>query len=484
MSTGTVPSTKTKIVATVGPASQDPDTLRAMILAGADVFRLNFSHGTPDAHTRALGHIRAISDDLDQPVGVLQDLCGPKIRVGPLAQPEIDLQPGQRVALVRGSEPSGPDQVTATYDALVDDLVPGARVLLCDGQVVLRVVGKEPDRALATVEVGGVICQGKGINLPGLALSAPSLTAKDRADVAWGARHGVDYVALSFVREADDVRQLKQLLHEHGSDARIIAKIEKPEALDHIDAILDASDGLMVARGDLGVEMAVWSVPMIQKDLIARANAAGVPVITATQMLESMIGAPTPTRAEVSDVANAILDGTDAVMLSGETAVGRYPVHAVRAMHLVAEQTEAHLPDAPARSGAPGRHRATTIALAGGVSRVASNLRARLVFVATHHGTTALCLSKCRNATPTVGISDRVDTVRRMCLYWGVTPRLLSSGNNPDQMLADAVAWARARGLVQPGDHVVFAASTHWTDTSNDLIIVHEVDGQPADPAR
>ena len=481
MATSAITNTKTKIVATVGPASSDPAVLRAMILAGVDVFRLNFSHGHRDEHGEVLAHIRSLSHELGQPVAVLQDLCGPKIRVGPLARPELVLEPGQQVCFVRGHRPGGPDELTSTYDALVDDLARGAIVLLCDGQVTLRVVRTEPDRAVAEVEIGGTVLPGKGINLPGLPLSTPSLTDKDRDDARWGAAHAVDYVALSFVREPDDVRQLKTLLAEQGSHARVIAKIEKPEALEHIDAIVAEGDGLMVARGDLGVEMDVWSVPLIQKDLIERANRAGVPVITATQMLESMIRSPTPTRAEVSDVANAILDGTDAVMLSGETAVGRYPVRAVRAMCHVAEQTEQALLQRMPDSCDTSRHRRATIALANGASRVAHDLRARLVFVATHHGTTALCLSKCRNATPTVGISDRIEAVRQMCLYWGVTPRLLSSGNDPDQMLDEAVAWARARGLIAARDRVVFTASTHWTESSNDLIIVHEVGEQPVE---
>ncbi len=331
---------QTKIVATVGPASSQPDVLSALLQAGVDVFRLNAAHASTEEHQRLLDLIRQISRQANQPVAVLVDLAGPKIRLGQLPGDQLNLELDGLLTFVRSTESPRPGEVTTTYEPLVDELSPGDRVMLADGTVSLVVEQKGPDFARCRVVQAGVVRSRQGVNLPGVNLSAPALGPADLAHANWAARQEVDFIGLSFVRRPDEVRQLKSLLVAHDSHAQIIAKIEKPEALDRLDEIVAAADGVMVARGDLGVETDIAGLAMAQKRIIALCSQVHKPVIIATQMLDSMQHSRLPTRAEVTDVANAILDGADACMLSGETAIGQYPVESVAMMHRIALATE------------------------------------------------------------------------------------------------------------------------------------------------
>jgi pyruvate kinase len=340
---------KTKIVCTIGPASRSPKILERLIRAGMDVARLNFSHGTPNEHGRTISDLRKIARRLGRPVAVLQDLAGPKIRIGPVRNGPVTLEAGASFTLTARKVPGDERTVSLNYPGLVADVRKGDALLLSDGALELEVVGVEGRDILCRVVIGGPLNSYKGVNLPARTLRTPSLTAKDRADLRFGLSKEVDYVALSFVRDAKDIASVRRHMKRCGGSAPVIAKIEKHEALDNMDAILAAADGLMVARGDLGVEIPLERIPRVQKDLIRKSREAGKPVITATQMLRSMVDSPRPTRAEVTDVANAILDGTDAVMLSEETAVGKHPVEAVSMMARIAREAERM----PARSNGP-----------------------------------------------------------------------------------------------------------------------------------
>jgi pyruvate kinase len=418
---------RTKIVATVGPASSSLEVLNDLIVAGVNVFRLNMSHGTHDAHRSAYEAIRIASDRNGKPVGVLADLCGPKIRCGKFDGGSIELRKGQSVTVTTRDVVGGPGLIPSQYEALASDVKSGDRILLDDGNLELRVEHVDGTEIACTVIAGGTLKDRKGINLPGVDVSAPSLTDKDRADALFAVELGVDYIALSFVRTADDVRALRTLLDSRGADLPIIAKIEKPQALANIDAILDAADGLMVARGDLGVELPAESVPITQSQLIDLGRAKGKPVIVATQMLESMISNARPTRAEVSDVANAVMQGTDAVMLSAETAAGAYPVKAVETMVRIARRTEAYLWSHGAFSTITDHSSSIPpIALPDAVARATAqlsrDLRVRAIFLISQSGTTARIVASARPAAPLVAFSDNVRATRRMCLYWGVEP--------------------------------------------------------------
>ena len=352
---------RTKIVATIGPASREPEMLERLVRAGANVLRLNFSHGTHAEHAKVVREAREIEKRLGRPLALLQDLSGPKIRTGRMSGGEIELRAGETLTVTTEEAVEGtPELISTTYEPLSRDVKEGDRILLDDGHLELRVLSASHGRVETEVVDGGPLRSNKGMNLPGVRLSAPALTEKDRDDLAFGLAQGIDYVALSFVREAGDVEEVKKLIRTSNPDrdVPVIAKIEKPEAVDHLEAILEVTDGVMVARGDLGVEIGTEEVPTVQKRIIAAANAAGRVVITATQMLESMIDNPRPTRAEASDVANAILDGTDAVMLSGESAVGRFPVAAVQTMARIAHYTEQHAAaEADGNSPRGDRHR-------------------------------------------------------------------------------------------------------------------------------
>jgi pyruvate kinase len=480
---------RTKIVATVGPSSCDPVVLRKMIEAGVDVFRLNFSHGTQEAHSGTLVTIRRVAEESGRMIAVLQDLGGPKMRVGPIPGDAVDCPPDEEFRLVVERTSDDPRELTCTYRTLPRDLKAGDTVLFADGAVAMVVTESDDEGARMKVTLPGRLRSQQGINLPGAALSVKALTDKDLHDLDWTAQHAVEYVGLSFVRHASDIVWLREELARRGSRARIVAKIEKPQAVANLEAIVAKADAVMVARGDLGVEMDVARVPAIQKRVIAACHKARIPVITATQMLNSMETSSRPTRAEASDVFNAVLDGTDAVMLSGETAVGQYPVEAVATMSRIVTEAEtlmyAHARPPGPHPGAgvigqePGRAgwvQPITACIVEAASRVCRDLGAALLIVATHSGRTALALSKLRHATPTLALSDDVEIARTMALYWGVCPVFCPTLTEGVQVLASALDWARSRSLIDRGDRVVLVQGTMPNDPSHNAMFVQEVE--------
>jgi pyruvate kinase len=472
------PALRTKIVATVGPATDTRERIMEICQAGVDVIRINFAHGAADQHRRVVDWVREVADELGKPIAVLADLAGPKIRIGSLAEP-ITLTPGQEVTLAPADEAIGAELPT-TYPALARDVVPGSRILLDDGRLELRVLETQPPRLRAVVERGGILTSNKGINLPGVRVSAPALTAKDREDLKVAVEAGVDYVGLSFVQRADDIDELRELL-DKDDKILIVAKIEKDVAVERLDAILDRADAVMVARGDLGVELNFEQVPVVQKRIIQMANLYARPVITATQMLESMIQQPRPTRAEASDVANALFDGTDAVMLSGETAVGEHAVAAVEAMGRIAreiERTTAFVEgpkyDIPIidhlRAGAtPTEH-----AIAAATVEAVELLGAPAIVTLTKSGFTPRLVSSYRPAVPIMGVCDDPRVYRQLALVWGVHPVLCHFVGEPnyEEIMACARAELLARGLAHAGDRVVVTAGVpffHVAGTTNML---------------
>ncbi len=474
---------KTKIIATIGPASESPEVLRALIGAGADVFRLNLAHGTPDWRTMVVEAIRRVSLEMARPIGILADLAGPKIRLETLPGDCICCTTGSRFEFVRCADPADPFKLTCTYEKLVDELNIDDCVLLADGTVSMRVVEKHADagRVVCVVEQGGEIRSRQGVNLPGAALSTPALTDKDRGDVEWAIRNGVDFIGLSFVRSADDVRQLRTAIDDLKPvfDPLIVAKIEKMEAVSQLDQILEITDAVMVARGDLGVEVDLALVPIFQKRIIKVCNQHRIPVITATQMLDSMQNNRRPTRAEAADVANAVLDGSDAIMLSGETAAGKYPVEAVATMSHIAHEAERLLSlthAADSQSELRKRALAVTEAVTLGAGLAAEHLNADLIVVATHSGKSALAVSRQRNPIPILGLSDQAATVRRMCLHWGVTPLEAQIANvTPQELLKFVVDWGRREKVLQSGSKLVLVASSNWSAEGHDLLLVHAI---------
>jgi len=481
---------RTKIVATVGPASRSPEVLGGMIEAGADVFRLNFSHGTHADHDAARVAIRRAADAAGRIVGILQDLGGPKIRLGPIPGDAVECRLGEAFTLVADRSGDDPRQLTCTYRELAHDLKAGDPVLFADGAVAMRVLDAEGGRARLDVTLPGRLKSQQGLNLPGAALRVEALTAKDLRDLDWSARNAVDYVGLSFVRRAADVARLRRELEARGLAARIVAKIEKPEALEDLGAILAEADAEMVARGDLGVEMDVARVPAAQKQIIAACAGARMPVITATQMLNSMETSSRPTRAEASDVFNAVLDGTDAVMLSGETAIGLYPVEAVATMSRIVAVAAAFdpgtFPSAVARRAnellTAQARTVRVLPITEGVVEAASlvcrRLNAALLIVITHSGRTALALSKRRHPTPTLALCPAPEVARALSLYWGVTPiHVPDIEADGEHALAFAQDWARARHLVAPGDRIVLVRGTLPGNPVHNAILVQEVGG-------
>jgi pyruvate kinase len=454
---------RTKIVATVGPASREPAVLDALLRAGVNVFRLNFSHASHDEHRATYQRVRVAAASRDEPVGVLADLCGPKIRVGKFAGGAVELADGARVTVTTRDVQGGPGLIPSRYAGLAGDVKPGDRILLDDGLLELRVDSAAGDDVACTVVAGGVLKDRKGMNLPGVAVSAPALTEQDRADAAFALELGVDFLALSFVRRAGDVLNLKRLVAERGAATPVIAKIEKPEALDEIDAILDAADGIMVARGDLGVEMAPEEVPIVQRDLVAWARRHGRPVIVATQMLESMCANLRPTRAEVSDVSWAVISGADAVMLSAETASGAHPIQAVEMMDRVARQAEAWQwahgefrtitdPDPAATPPLPLR-----LAVARSTAQLSRDLHVRAVVVRTQTGESAQVVAATRPAAPIVAMTTDPVVCRRLNLLWGVVPHLIKPSEF-EQPHAPARRLVRELGLATEGQFILLVA--------------------------
>ncbi len=470
--------TRTKLVATIGPATESPSDLHAVLEAGVDVCRLNFSHGDHASHQRVLERVRAWSEEHRRPVAVLGDLCGPKIRLGELEGEPFELRVGDTIRLVRGDGKGSRERLTTTLPTLLDELHVGQRVYIDDGSVRLLAIDRESDALVCTCTTGGTISPRKGVNLPDSTLSAPSLTEKDRHDLLWAIENKLDFVALSFVRTADDLRVLRAVVEPHGAPIRIIVKIEKAQALEHLDDLVAMADGVMVARGDLGVELDPWQVPLVQKSLVIRCREAGKPIIIATQMLQSMIERPTPTRAEVSDVANAILDGADAVMLSAETAAGMFPLAAVEVMSRVSEVTEAFLSplggrDSPEAVATPSR---TASAVAQAAVRAAQHLDARLVAVWTATGETARLIARHRLPMPVVGLTFDERTYQQMNLLYGVVPLRVRPIDTPAAMgpLLDDVLVRE--GLARPGDVIVVATSTKpHTPGATDTVLIHRV---------
>lgn len=451
---------KTKIVGTIGPASRSEERLEAIIRAGLNVARLNFSHGAQAEHAEVIARVRAISQHLGVAVAILQDLQGPKIRTGALAggQP-VALRTGQQFTITTRPVAGTSSLVSTTYQALPADVRRGDRILLADGLLELIVLSTDLTDVVCQVVHGGMLGEHKGINLPGVAVSAPSVTEKDLSDLAFGIEQGVDYIALSFVRTADDVAAARRAIAARGATTPIIAKLEKPEALQHLDEILAVSDGVMVARGDMGVEMPLEKVPLAQKTIIHAANARGVLVITATQMLESMISSPRPTRAEASDVANAILDGTDAIMLSAELAIGQFPVEAVQVMDRIAREVEADCNEIYeiGAGGQPGSTDAESISEAARTVAEMTNVEAVVAF--TSSGLTARLISKDRPCADIIAITPDERVYQRLALLWGVTPLLCPEMHDLDELLARMDLSLVESGRLHAGDKVVVMGS-------------------------
>lgn len=451
-------SRRTKIVATLGPACDDEATLRAMLAAGMDVARLNLSHGTHAEHAARAQRLRALAAEAGRPLALLLDLQGPKIRTEHLEGGlPVLLTAGGDFAITTRTLAGNCREVSTSFAALPQDVAAGDRLLLDDGAIELRVRATTPDTVHCQVVHGGLLGEHKGINLPGVAVSAPALSAKDEADLSFGLALGIDYVALSFVRSAADAEVVKQLIRSTGHTTPVIAKLEKPEAITHLDAIMAAFDGVMVARGDLGVELEPERVPMLQKQIIHRAQQYGKVVITATQMLESMTHSPRPTRAEASDVANAICDGTDAVMLSGETAAGDYPVQSVAMMDRIARQAEAG-----PRLASPAHHHhgSNAHAVTHAACSLAEEVRAQAIVVFTRSGFSAHLVSQWRPSVPVYAYTCEVAAWRRLCLWWGITPVLIPFVGTTDTMLATVSADLLQRGAVREGSTVIYIGST------------------------
>ena len=483
MSEAKLPPTRrpsqTKIVATVGPACDKPERITELIQAGVDVFRVNTAHGSREEHERRVAVIRESSRQLGQPVAILVDLAGPKIRLGELPKGQLRCVAGEQVRFLRGETANTPGDLVTTYPTLIDELSAGDRVMLADGTVSLVVEEVDADAATCRIVQTGLIRSRQGVNLPGVKLSVPALGERDRDNAAWAARAGIDFIGLSFVRSANDIRQLKSLIEDEMSHAQVIAKIEKPEALDELEEIVQATDGVMVARGDLGVEIDIAQVPVVQKEIIAVCHRHHKPVIIATQMLDSMQHSRIPTRAEATDVANAILDGADACMLSGETAIGRYPRETVEMMHRIALATEPlnrETPPQPAPDLAEPDVNPITEATAYCAGRLAEQLDAQLIIVATASGRTALRLSKNRNFVPTIGVSESEASLRRMCLYWGVIPLPGAPTDDPTELVRYVVDQGRAAGYLTSGDRVVLLAGTGLSVTRHNMVVVHEIE--------
>ena len=450
---------RTKIVCTIGPASRSPETLARLAEAGMDVARLNFSHGTHAEHAAVIAALRFLAEKLGRPIAILQDLAGVKIRIGQIAGGVVRLERGAPFTLTTRPVAGDAREVSLDYPALAQSVRPGDALLLSDGEVQLLVESASGTDIGCRVMAGGALSSHKGIHLPNRTIAAEGLTARDREDLAFGIAQGVDYVALSFVRSAADVLDARRFLGERGASIPLIAKIEKHEALASIDGILDAADGLMVARGDLGVETPLEHVPLLQKMLIARANRAGKPVITATQMLLSMVENPRPTRAEVGDVANAILDGTDAVMLSEETAAGRYPVESVATMRRIAEDAEGAFPhEAWMRKFEDRSVQTMPEAVAGAACELAEHVGASVIVAWTESGTTARLVAKHRPRQPILALSTRPEAAQRLALVWGVHPFVAEECPTTDAMLERAPLIAALLGLLKPGQKAVITA--------------------------
>jgi pyruvate kinase len=470
---------RTKIIATIGPASSSEAQIAALASAGVDLFRVNFSHGAHSEHAARIDAIRAVEAKLGKPVGILADVQGPKLRVGAFAEGRVSLQKGKRFRLDLDPTPGDEDRVQLPHPEIIAAATIGSNLLLDDGRLRLGIVGHGPHHLETEVLTGGILSDRKGVNVPDVALPIPALTAKDRADLEFALSRGIDYVGLSFVQRPSDLEEARHLINGR---AWIMTKIEKPQALEELDAILALSDAVMVARGDLGVELPPEAVPLAQKRIVRAARIHGLPVVVATQMLESMISAPAPTRAEASDVATAVFDGADAVMLSGETAVGQYPVEAVSIMQRIVRRVEADEGwQAIVDATRPAPERSASDAIAAAAQQVAETVGAAAIVAYTLSGRTAVRISRERPSCPVLCLAANVNAARRMAVAWGVTPRVVDEhepSETVEHVVEHAVSVAREAGLARPGDLLVVAMGIPFgrAGTTNTLRVVR-VDG-------
>jgi len=473
---------RAKIVCTLGPASNTESMIRDLLRCGMDVARLNFSHGTHEEHARVIERLRKVAKAEHRTICILQDLQGPKMRTGRLKERmPVMLKAGTKVVITTREELGTSTLISTSFQALPQEVGPGSRILLSDGKLSLEVHSVKGRDIVCEVIDGGLLAENQGINLPGAVTSVPSLTDKDHKDLQFGLKHGVDIIAVSFVRSAADVSEVKRIIGLHKCDTPVVAKLEKPQAIDNLEEILEVADAVMVARGDLGVEVPPEKVPVIQKHVIRRAQYWRKPVITATQMLESMIQNPRPTRAEASDVANAIYDGSDAVMLSGETASGKYPRESVNMMARIIVETETNILQSPAlRRRSERRELSISEAICESVAHVAEDLNMRAIAVYTESGNTARLISKYRPRTPIFAFAHNPPVCQRLNLYWGVRPVLTSEKRSVETMVELADAQLLKAGIVVPGDIVGVVAGTHTGSGSTNLIRLHRVVGKNA----
>ena len=469
-------NTKTKIIATIGPASNSKSVLQKMISAGMNAVRLNFSHGTYEEHTHVINTIRSLSRTMNKPVGIILDLQGPKIRTGKMKDGKpVELKKNRTLRITTKSVAGSADIVSTNYKKLVDDVKKDDKILLDDGLIELRAMSRTKDTVSCRIINGGTLKEHKGINLPGVNISAPSLTHKDKRDLAFGIKCGVDYFALSFVRNADDPKHIKSMIKKQGSDIPVIAKIEKPEAVDNIDEIFEVADGIMVARGDLGVELKPEKVPTIQKHIINKAILANMPVITATQMLETMIDNPIPTRAEASDVANAIYDGTDAIMLSGETSSGKYPLKAVQMMSRIAAEAEGSYMmkyniqyDKDPESIVPH-------AVAQASVNILHEVNAKAIIAFSVSGQTSKLISKQRPSKPVYAFTPSTAVYNRMSLLWGITSLYVPSVYDTERIIDSGEKLLQKKKLIKNDDLIVIVTGLALKSGSTNLIKIHRV---------
>ncbi|MFD2370018.1 pyruvate kinase [Brevibacillus sp. GCM10020057] len=450
---------KAKIVCTIGPASESVETLKKLIHAGMNVARLNFSHGSHEEHAARIANIRKASEETGKPVAILLDTKGPEIRTGTLATDSVELAEGNTIVLTTEEVAGTAERVSITYAELPQDVAPGDTILIDDGLIGLTVQEVRGNDIVCLIKNGGTLKSKKGVNVPGVKINLPGITEKDAQDIEFGIEQQVDFIAASFVRKASDILEIRTILERHNAHIDIIAKIENQEGVDNVDEILAVSDGIMVARGDLGVEIPAEEVPLVQKMLIKKCNELAKPVITATQMLDSMQRNPRPTRAEASDVANAIFDGTDAIMLSGETAAGKYPVESVETMDRIAVRAEQELNYREILYAQAQQKQVTiTDAISQAVSNAALDLNAAAIITATESGHTARMVSKFRPKAPIVAVTPHANVIRRMALINGVYPVLGEMANTTDEMLDNSVQKALDAGFVRHGDLVVITA--------------------------
>ena len=462
---------RTKIVATLGPASSDKDVIKKLIEAGANVLRLNFSHGSHDDHLERINTIRAISEENDYHVAMLQDLQGPKIRIGLMKDGGVEIVPGQDLTITTEDIEGDNVKVSTVYKEIVNDVAEGDTILIDDGNIELKTKSVSGNEVLTEVVHGGILKSRKGINLPDTNVSAPSLTEKDRNDLEFGLAQDVDWIALSFVRKADDIKEIKKIISDAGSSARVVAKIEKPEALKNIDEIIEVTDALMVARGDLGVEIPMHEVPLWQKIMVKRCNQAAKPVIIATQMMESMIENPRPTRAETNDVANAVLDGADALMLSAESAAGKFPVEAVQKMSETIKAVE-NTADSIYNKYYDREFESSTRAndlLIRGACRLAENTSARALVCMTKSGYTGFRTAMHRSRSEIYLFTNNKKLLKQMCLVWGVKTFIYDSEENIDDTLVEIEHKLVESGNLKQGDIFINTASmpAHWEGHTN-----------------